>query len=70
MSKLKKPSPQVGGSHYRQGQIQPVEYILANDIGFCEGNIIKYVSRWKLKGGVEDLLKAKQYINILIENEQ
>lgn len=46
--------------------IQPLEFILANGIGFCEGNVIKYVSRWKEKGGVEDLKKAKHYIEVLI----
>lgn len=48
-------------------QIQPVEFILKNGLGFCEGNIIKYVSRWRLKNGREDLLKAKHYIDILLE---
>jgi hypothetical protein len=62
---------QVGGDHYKI-PIQPVEYILANDIGFCEGNIIKYVTRWQTKGGapnVEDLRKAKHYIELLIESQ-
>jgi len=47
-------------------KIQPVDFILANDIGFCEGNVVKYISRWKLKNGREDLLKARHYIDILI----
>ena len=59
---------QVGGDHYHQ-PIQPIEYILANDIGYCEGNIIKYVSRWKKKGGKEDLEKARQYIDFLLTQE-
>jgi hypothetical protein len=62
---------QVGGDHYNI-PIQPVEYILANDIGFCEGNIIKYVTRWQTRGGapnVEDLRKAKHYIELLIESQ-
>ena len=46
--------------------IQPVEYILKNGLGFCEGNVIKYISRWKLKNGRDDLLKARHYIDILI----
>lgn len=58
---------QVGGNHYKGMKIQPTEYIVANDIPFCEGNVIKYVSRWRLKNGVEDLKKAEQYIKILIE---
>ena len=60
---------QVGGNHYRGMKIQPVEYILANDIGFCEGCAIKYLSRWKSKGGVEDLRKARHFIDLLIEAE-
>ena len=46
--------------------IQPVEFIMRNGLGFCEGNIIKYISRWKLKNGRDDLLKARHYIDILI----
>ena len=54
-------------THY-DFRIQPVDFILANQIPFCEGNIIKYVSRWRMKNGREDLLKAKHYIDLLIEN--
>ena len=57
----------IGGTHYRDKAIQPIEYILANDLGFCEGNIIKYVSRYKDKNGIEDLKKAKHYLEFLIE---
>jgi hypothetical protein len=58
---------QVGGSHYKDKGIQPWDYIAANDLGYFEGNIIKYVSRWKDKGGVEDLKKARHYLDKLIE---
>lgn len=58
---------QVGGSHYRVGSIQPWDYIAANNIGYFEGNIIKYVSRWKQKGGLNDLKKAQHYLEKLIE---
>ena len=58
---------QIGGTHYRDKAIQPIEYILANNLGFCEGNIIKYVSRFKDKNGIEDLKKAKHYLEFLIE---
>ena len=57
--------------HYDM-EIQPIDYIMANGLGFCEGNIVKYVSRYGLKGGIDDLRKAKHYIEILIaewENE-
>lgn len=60
---------QVGGSHYKDLKIQPVEYIHANGIGYFEGNVIKYVSRWKAKNGIADLEKAKHYIDLLIQLE-
>ena len=62
-------SKQVAGDHYKDKAIQPVEYIHANGIGFFEGNVIKYVTRWKSKGGIKDLEKAKHYIEMLIELE-
>ena len=49
--------------------IQPVEYIHRNGLGFCEGCVIKYVTRWREKGGAEDLLKARHFIDLLIELE-
>ena len=57
---------QVGGNHYKNMAIQPIEYIMQNNLGYCEANIVKYVSRWKDKNGVEDLKKARHYIDILI----
>jgi len=60
---------QVGGDHYRQGGIQPIEYIYANKLGFCEGSVVKYLTRYKYKNGLEDLKKAKHYIELLIEME-
>lgn len=67
------PSPlnkQVGGSHYKDQAIQPVEYIHANKVGYFEGNVIKYVTRWRNKNGLADLEKAKHYIELLIELEK
>lgn len=58
---------QQGGDHYEKMKIQPITFIVDNDIPFIEGNIIKYVSRWKSKGGVEDLKKARHYLHMLIE---
>ena len=58
---------QIGGTHYRAGGIQPVQYIEANGLGFCEGNVIKYVTRYRKKGGAEDLRKARHYIDLLLE---
>jgi len=60
---------QIQGNHYKHMKIQPVEFIHANGIPFIEGCIIKYVARWKLKGGVKDLEKAKHFIDLLIELE-
>lgn len=61
---------QVGGSHYKNMTIQPVEFIEKNNLGFCVGNIIKYVCRYKDKNGIEDLKKARHYIDLLIEIEE
>jgi hypothetical protein len=60
---------QVGGNHYRAKGIQPIEYIHANNLGFCEGNVVKYVTRWKDKGGEDDLRKAIHYLELLIQLE-
>ena len=60
---------QVAGSHYKDLPIQPVEYIHANAMGYLEGNVVKYVSRWRKKNGIADLEKAKHYIELLIELE-
>jgi hypothetical protein len=66
MSALEK---QIGGSHYKDLAIQPIEFIVANNIPFIEGNIIKYLTRWRSKGGIQDLLKCQHYLELLIENE-
>lgn len=58
---------QIGGDHYKGLAIQPVEYITANNIGYMEGNVIKYVTRWKDKNGKEDLRKAIHYLDLLIQ---
>jgi hypothetical protein len=55
-------------SHY-DVPIQPIDYIEANGLGFCEGNIIKYVTRYKRKDGVKDLYKAMHYLTMLIDKE-
>lgn len=58
---------QEGGNHYKELKIQPVEYIHANSLGFIEGSVVKYVTRWKNKNGIEDLKKARHFIDLLIE---
>jgi hypothetical protein len=60
---------QVGGNHYKSKAIQPIEYIHANNLGFIEGSIVKYITRWRDKNGVEDLNKIKHYVDLLIELE-
>lgn len=60
---------QVAGNHYLDKAIQPWDYIAVNKLGYFEGNIVKYVSRWRAKGGIEDLRKARHYLDKLIEME-
>ena len=60
---------QIGGNHYKHMMIQPTEYIMANNLGWCEANIVKYISRWRGKGGVDDLRKVIHYAQILMERE-
>ena len=61
---------QEGGTHYAKLKIQPIEYIHANGIGFPEGSVIKYVTRWRDKNGIADLKKARHFIDLLIELEE
>jgi hypothetical protein len=60
---------QVSGSHYKQFKIQPIEFITKNNIPFIEGNVIKYICRWKDKNGLEDLDKVIHYVELLKELE-
>lgn len=60
---------QVSGDHYKLLKIQPIEFIHANGIPFAEGSVIKYVTRWRDKGGLADLEKAKHFLELLIELE-
>lgn len=61
---------QHGGNHYKKQTIQVWDYITQNDIPYLEGNAIKYLSRWRDKGGLEDLKKALHYVQKIIENEE
>lgn len=58
---------QVGGEHYKQQRIQPWDFIASNDLDFFQGNIVKYITRWKDKDGIEDLHKAQHYLTKYIE---
>ena len=60
---------QESGTHYKDKGIQPIVYIHANNLGFCEGNVVKYVTRWRDKGGEADLRKAIHYLELLIQLE-
>lgn len=61
---------QVGGSHYKNMAMQPVAFIQQNKIPYIEGCCIKYLCRWREKNGIEDLKKARHYLDILIEMEE
>ena len=63
-------STQVGGSHYVKLAIQPMEYSMANGLNACQHTIIKYVTRYADKNGLEDLKKARHTLDMLIEFEQ
>lgn len=60
---------QVGGSHYKDMVIQPIEFSMKNGLNACQHSIIKYVCRYKHKNGKEDLLKARHFIDLLIQIE-
>jgi hypothetical protein len=61
-----KPVNPVNPKHYADFAIQPYDFITKNGLGFAEGNVIKYVCRWRNKNGVEDLKKAREYLNKMI----
>ena len=63
-------SKQIGGSHYKKFKIQPAEFCYVNNIPYLEATAIKYLCRWKDKGGIQDLEKAKHFIDLLIEFNQ
>lgn len=65
--KQKATEKQVGGQHYKDMPIQPGEFIRKNGLGWYEGNAIKYICRYKQKGGREDLLKAIHYLELTLE---
>ena len=58
---------QTGGTHYKDMAIQPAEYAEKNGLSLLEGNIVKYVSRWKKKGGLTDLQKIIHCAELIIE---
>jgi len=60
---------QVGGNHYSRYNIQPIDFIIDNNLDWCEANVVKYITRWRDKNGVEDLRKDMHYIQLLIDSE-
>jgi len=56
----------INPSYYKKG-IETTDYIVSHDMNYVEGNIIKYVTRYKEKNGLQDLLKAEWYLNRLIK---
>lgn len=60
-------SKQVGGDHYKSMAIQPIEFIAKNNLGFMEGNIVKYAARHKSKGGAEDVRKIIHYAQLILK---
>ena len=60
---------QIGGSHYSEKDIQPTEYIMRNNLGWCEGNAVKYITRHETKGGADDIRKAIHYLQILLKEK-
>jgi hypothetical protein len=60
---------QEGGAHYKNYAIQPLEFIMQNDIPYCEANVIKYTTRHRDKNGKQDILKAIHYLELILETE-
>ena len=60
---------QIGGSHYKNFKIQPSEFVIENELLYPEGCVIKYIIRHRMKNGKEDLLKAKHFIDMIIERD-
>ena len=60
----------ISPKHYTQFKIEPFEFIHKNKLGFAEGNVVKYICRWRDKGGVDDLKKAISYIELIIKGEE
>lgn len=60
---------QIGGTHYSDMSIQPIDFIMSNNIPFAEGNIIKYASRHASKDGAKDIMKIIQYASFILDKE-
>jgi hypothetical protein len=61
---------QVGGDHYKTCKIQPVDYIVENNLTFLEGNVVKYITRHRRKGeGAKDIEKVIHYCELILEKD-
>jgi len=68
-SKTKATDNQVGGDHYKDCVIQPVEYIIKNKLDFLEGNVVKYITRHRTKGQEEDIRKVIHYCELILQHK-
>lgn len=66
---MKADDKQILGTHYKEMSIQPWTYVHANNLGYFEGSAIKYITRWRNKGGIADIQKAIHFLEKLIELE-
>lgn len=66
---MKADDKQISGTHYKEMSIQPWTYVHANNLGYFEGSAIKYITRWRNKGGIADIQKAIHFLEKLIELE-
>jgi hypothetical protein len=60
----------ISPNHYAKYKIEPISFIVENELDYCQGNIIKYIMRYKDKNGLEDLYKAEWYIKELIKRNE
>jgi len=70
MIRMTKMKDNVNPSHYKQGNIEVIDFILDQKFSYMEGNVVKYLSRYKFKNGLEDLKKARWYIDKIIEEKE
>lgn len=70
MDDIKADEIQIGGEHYKKyGKLQPWTVVLAWNLGYLDGTALKYIARWKDKGGIEDIKKAIHFLQKLVEVE-
>ena len=60
----------INPNHYKQGNIEVIEFILDQNLNYMDGNVVKYITRYRHKNGLEDLKKARWYINKIIEEKE